>query len=198
MNYNIKKIFYSFVLFVFYSNLTFFQVKASEEIYLGNKEAKITVIEYASMTCSHCADFHKNIFPKIKEEYIDPNKIKFVYRDFPLDKQALFASILAKCAPKEKYFDFVKLILSNQNKWISRDDAFIGNLKNLGKLGGLTEKKIDVCFKSEEMVDKVIENRTFAEEKYNINSTPSFIINEKKYTALSYEQFENIFESLIN
>ena len=79
---------------------------------------KVTIIEYASMTCVHCANFHKEVYPKIKKNYIDTNKIKFIFRDFPLDKQALFGSVLAKCAPKEKYFDFVKLILTTQKKWI--------------------------------------------------------------------------------
>ena len=82
------------------------------------------------MTCIHCANFHKDIYPKIKEKYIDTNIIKFVFRDFPLDKQALFASVLAKCAPKKKYFDFVKLILTTQEKWISNDESFMDKLKN--------------------------------------------------------------------
>ena len=167
-------------------------------MFLGNKDAKVTVIEYASMTCIHCANFHKDIYPKIKENYIDTNKIKFIYRDFPLDKQALFGSVLAKCAPKEKYFDFVKLILSTQKKWITNDDTFIDKLKNIGKLAGLTESKINNCFKDEQIVDNIINTRTFAEGKYNISSTPSFIINNKKYSAMSYENFEKIIENLIN
>ena len=149
-------------------------------------------------TCDHCANFHKDIYPKIKENYIDTNKIKFIYRDFPLDKQALFASVLAKCAPKEKYYDFVKLILSTQTKWISNDDAFIDKLKNIGKLAGLTENKINSCFNDEKLVDSIIKMRSVAEEKYKINSTPSFIINEKKYSAMPYENFEKIIENLIN
>ena len=150
------------------------------------------------MTCVHCANFHKTVYPKIKENFIDTNKIKFIYRDFPLDKQALFASVLAKCAPKEKYFDFVKLILNTQKKWISNDDSFIEKLTNIGKLAGLKEDKINSCFTDEKLVDEIIKTRTLAEEKYNINSTPSFIINEKKYSAMSYENFEKIIIKLIN
>ena len=150
------------------------------------------------MTCIHCANFHKEVYPKIKENYIDTNKIKFIYRDFPLDKQALYGSILAKCAPKEKYFDFVKLILATQKKWISNDDTFIDKLMNIGKLAGLNENKINACFNDEQIVDGIIKTRTLAEEKYNISSTPSLIINEKTYSAMSYENFEKIIESLIN
>ena len=197
MKYNIGKFLIIF-FFLIFPKYEIINAKTNEEIYLGNKDAKVTVIEYASMTCIHCANFHKDIYPKIKENYIDTNKIKFIYRDFPLDKQALFGSVLAKCAPKEKYFDFVKLILSTQKKWVTSDDTFIDKLKNIGKLAGLTESKINNCFKDEQIVDNIINIRTFAERKYNISSTPSFIINNKKYSAMSYENFEKIIENLIN
>jgi protein-disulfide isomerase len=197
MKYNISKFLIIFIFLIF-SKYEIIKAKTDDEIFLGNNNAKIVVIEYASMTCIHCANFHKEVYPKIKENYIDTNKIKFIYRDFPLDKQALFGSVLAKCAPKEKYFDFVKLILSTQKKWITNDDTFIDKLKNIGKLAGLTESKINNCFKDEQIVDNIINIRTFAERKYNISSTPSFIINNKKYSAMSYENFEKIIENLIN
>ena len=170
----------------------------SDILKIGDEHAKITVKVFSSLTCPHCATFHKEIYPEIKKNFIDTNKIKFIYRDFPLDKQALFASVLAKCAPKEKYFDFVKLILNTQKKWISNDDSFIEKLTNIGKLAGLKEDKINSCFTDEKLVDEIIKTRTLAEEKYNINSTPSFIINEKKYSAMSYENFEKIIIKLIN
>ena len=197
MKLNISKILIICIFFIF-SKYEITQAKTDEEIFLGNKDAKIVVIEYASMTCAHCANFHKKVYPKIKENYIDTNKIKFIFRDFPLDKQALFASVLAKCAPKEKYFDFVKLILNTQKKWIASDDTFQDKLKNIGKLAGLNENKINTCFKDEQIVDNILKGRTDAEKKYNITSTPSLIINEKKYSAMSYETFEKIIESLIN
>ena len=197
MRYNISKFLIIFIFFIFSKNESI-NAKTDEEFFLGNKNAKIVVIEYASMTCIHCATFHKQVYPKIKKNYIDTNKIKFIFRDFPLDKQALFASVLAKCAPKDKYFNFVKLILTNQEKWISNDDTFMNKLRNIGKLAGLNENKINSCFKDEKMVDNIIRTRTIGEEKYNINSTPSLIINEKKYSAMSYENFEKIIENLIN
>ena len=197
MKYNISKFLIIFIFFIF-SKSGIINAKTDEEYFLGNKDAKIIVIEYASMTCAHCANFHKQVYPKIKKNYIDTNKIKFIFRDFPLDKQALFASVLAKCAPKDKYFNFVKLILTNQEKWISNDDTFMNKLRNIGKLAGLNENKINYCFKDEKMVDNIIRTRSIGEEKYNINSTPSLIINEKKYSAMSYENFEKIIENLIN
>ena len=197
MKHNFTKFLIICIFFIF-SKYEIIKSKTDEEIFLGNKDAKIVVIEYASMTCIHCATFHKEVYPKIKKNYIDTNKIKFIFRDFPLDKQALFASVLAKCAPKDKYFNFVKLILTNQEKWISNDDTFMNKLRNIGKLAGLNENKINSCFKDEKMVDNIIRTRSIGEEKYNINSTPSLIINEKKYSAMSYENFEKIIENLIN
>tara|TARA_Y100000588_G_C13996980_1_gene813935 strand:- start:340 stop:933 length:594 start_codon:yes stop_codon:yes gene_type:complete len=197
MKYNIIKFLILF-LFINFSKYGHIYANTEEEVFLGNKHAKVIVIEYASMTCVHCANFHKTVYPKIKENFIDTNKIKFIYRDFPLDKQALFGSVLAKCAPKEKYFDFVKIILTTQEKWISNDDTFMDKLINIGKLAGLSENKITNCFKDENLVDRIINDRTTAEKKYNITSTPSLIINEKKYSAMSYENFEKIVENLIN
>tara|TARA_B100000029_G_scaffold516590_1_gene631515 strand:- start:6173 stop:6748 length:576 start_codon:yes stop_codon:yes gene_type:complete len=185
------------LLIIFFSLFEIKPINAKEEIFLGNKDSKITVIEYASMTCVHCANFHIYVYPKIKKEYIDTNKIKFIFRDFPLDKQALYGSMLAKCAPKEKYFDYVELVLTKQKKWISNNDEFIKKLINIGKLAGLNEEKIESCFKNEKLVDEIIKIRTTAEKKYNINSTPSFIINGKKYSSLDYESFKKIIDDLI-
>ena len=197
MKHNISKFLIICIFFIF-SKYEIIKSKTDEEIFLGNKDAKIVVIEYASMTCIHCANFHKEVYPKIKKNYIDTNKIKFIFRDFPLDKQALFGSVLTKCAPKEKYFDFVKLILNTQKKWISNDNTFQDKLKNIGKLAGLNENKINTCFKNEQIVDDILKSRSIGEKKYNISSTPSLIINEKKYSAMSYENFEKIIENLIN
>tara|TARA_B100000315_G_C14446211_1_gene526918 strand:+ start:72 stop:698 length:627 start_codon:yes stop_codon:yes gene_type:complete len=207
MQYYIKILFYFFVCFFTLNN---FQINnalaevgknpSSSEIenYIGNKDSNVIVIEYASMTCGHCAAFHNEVFPKLKEKYIETGKIKFIYRDYPLDQQALYASILARCAPKEKYFDFLELIFSTQKKWVSGKDEFLDKLTNIGQLGGLSESQISSCFRNENLVDLVIDNRSVAEKKYNIDSTPSFIINEKKFTAMSFKDFEKILNNLLN
>ena len=198
MVYYLRKFVYFFVFFILVYNLPNHKVNAKSEIVLGNKEAKITIIEFASMTCVHCAEFHQNIFPKINEKYIKTGKVKFIFRHFPLDKQALFASILIKCAPDDKHYDFIKLIFKTRAKWISGEEQFIQKLKNVGKMGGLAENKIESCFKNETIVDEIIESSSMAEKKFNISSTPSFIINEKKYTAMSFEGFEKVLDNLIN
>ena len=197
-NFNKRSFFFLtfiIVLLIFSPSKTF--AKKSEN-FLGDNNAKITIIEYASMTCDHCANFHKNIFPEIYEKYIQTGKVKFIFRDFPLDKQALFAAILANCAPKEKYFDFVKLIFNTTQKWISVEDEFLKKLKNIGKMGGLSNDQIESCFRDENMVDLAINSRSNGEKKFNITSTPSFIINGKKYSSMSFEQFEKVLDNLIN
>ena len=197
-NFNKRSFFFLtfiIVLLIFSPSKTF--AKKSEN-FLGDNNAKITIIEYASMTCDHCANFHKNIFPEIYEKYIQTGKVKFIFRDFPLDKQALFAAILANCAPKEKYFDFVKLIFNTTEKWISVEDEFLKKLKNIGKMGGLSNDQIESCFRNENMVDLAINSRSNGEKKFNITSTPSFIINGKKYSSMTFEQFEKVLDNLIN
>ena len=149
-------------------------------------------------TYEECWHFHKNIFPEIYEKYIQTGKVKFIFRDFPLDKQALFAAILANCAPKEKYFDFVKLIFNTTEKWISVEGEFLKKLKNIGKMGGLSNDQIESCFRDENMVDLAINSRSNGEKKFNITSTPSFIINGKKYSSMTFEQFEKVLDNLIN
>ena len=197
-NFNKRSFFFLtfiIVLLIFSPSKPF--AKKSEK-FLGDNNAKITIIEYASMTCDHCANFHKNIFPEIYEKYIQTGKVKFIFRDFPLDKQALFAAILANCAPKEKYFDFVKLIFNTTQKWISVEDEFLKKLKNIGKMGGLSNDQIESCFRDENMVDLAINSRSNGEKKFNITSTPSFIINGKKYSSMTFEQFEKVLDNLIN
>tara|TARA_B100000749_G_scaffold276514_1_gene263836 strand:- start:276 stop:878 length:603 start_codon:yes stop_codon:yes gene_type:complete len=197
-NFNKRSFFFLtfiIVLLIFSPSKPF--AKKSEK-FLGDNNAKITIIEYASMTCDHCANFHKNIFPEIYEKYIQTGKVKFIFRDFPLDKQALFAAILANCAPKEKYFDFVKLIFNTTEKWISVEDEFLKKLKNIGKMGGLSNDQIESCFRDENMVDLAINSRSNGEKKFNITSTPSFIINGKKYSSMTFEQFEKVLDNLIN
>jgi protein-disulfide isomerase len=198
MLYYIKKLFYFFVCFFTLNNFQTNNALAEIENYIGNKDSNVTVIEYASMTCGHCATFHNKVFPKLKEKYIETGKIKFIYRDFPLDQQALHASILARCAPKEKYFDFLELIFNTQEKWISGKDEFVDKLTNIGQMGGLSENQISSCFRNENLVDLVIDNRSVGEKKYNINSTPSFIINEKKFTAMSFKDFEKVLDNLLD
>ena len=157
---------------------------AMSEKVLGDDDAEITIIEYASLTCPHCAQFHAEILPKIKTEYIEPGKAKLVYRDFPLDEVALKASLLARCAPDDKFFTFIDALFSQQFAW-SRSNDPVEALTNLGMVGGLSKESVDACLSNEELTDYVLQVRLDGQNEYDVNSTPTVIINGKKLAHVS-------------
>ncbi len=167
------------------------------DMVLGNENAAVTVIEYASLTCPHCAHFHETTFPDLKSAYIDTGKIKFVYRDFPLDEPALRASILARCAGAGRFFGFIDVLFEQQPNWARAADP-VAALARLGRLGGVGAKQFDACMADRELIDSVLKSRFDAGNQYDINSTPSFIVNGKLHAgALTFAEFEKILQPLL-
>jgi len=157
---------------------------------LGKADAPITIVEYASLTCPHCAAFARDTLPKIKAEWIDPGKAKLVFRDFPLDGSAVKASVLARCAPPEKFYGFIDVLFSSQESWARNPDPTPG-LALIAKLGGMSEDQFNACMADNALQDKVLASRLTAEKEYKVESTPTFFINGTKLTgALPYEQFD--------
>jgi len=157
---------------------------------LGKADAPITIVEYASLTCPHCAAFARDTLPKIKAEWIDPGKAKLVFRDFPLDGSAVKASVLARCAPPEKFYGFIDVLFSSQESWARNPDPTPG-LARIAKLGGMSEEQLNACMADNALQDKVLASRLTAEKEYKVESTPTFFINGTKLTgALPYEQFD--------
>jgi len=150
------------------------------EYYLGKQSAPVTIVEYASKTCPHCANFHNNVLPTIKTEYIDTGKVRLVYRDFPLDQLALRAAMMARCAGKDRYFGFVSALFSTQNKW-ARDTDPIAALARIGLLGGMSQAEFDACMKNQEVADTVLNLRLEGDKTYHVSSTPTIIIGGEKY-----------------
>lgn len=145
---------------------------------LGPKDAAVTVVEFASMTCGHCANFTENVFPKIKSEFIDTNKIRFVFREFPLDIKAAAGSMLARCIAKEdagKYFAVVDMLFKQQNEWVMKNTA--ETLTRIGKQAGLSQQAVEECLKDQALLDKIAADQKFANEVLKVNSTPTFFIN---------------------
>ena len=168
-----------------------------QEQALGNADAPVTIIEYASLTCPHCADFHTDILPELKEKYIATGKVRLVYRDFPLDQQALNAAVLAHCAGPDRYFGFLDVLFETQESWAGADDH-LAALKRLGKLGGLSEQQIDACFADQELADRILRTRLDAQNQYEISSTPSFVINGETYGgARGVDEFSEIIDPLL-
>jgi len=168
-----------------------------EPRYLGRLDAPIKFIEFVSMTCSHCADFHINTLPKIKKKYIDSGKLRLELRDFPLDGLALRASAMARLINPNKYYKFVDMLFKKQEKW-SRSENPINELKKLGRLAGLEKTKIDIAIDEISVLEAIFKMRQQAEKKYNVQSTPSFVINEQYFLSgnLSVEKFEETFKKI--
>ena len=157
---------------------------------LGQADAPITIIEYASLTCPHCAAFDRETLPKIKQNWIDTGKAKLVYRDFPLDGWALRAAMVARCAPPDRFFGFIDALFQGQNTWARASDPEQA-LGRLAKLGGISEDKFQACMKDEKLADAVAASRVVAEKEYGVESTPTFFINGTKMVGeQSYADFE--------
>jgi protein-disulfide isomerase len=164
------------------------------EMALGPENAKVTVIEYASASCPHCANFYKTTFQDLKKEYIDTGKIRFIFREFPHNQPGLAAFMLARCAPKDKYFPIVDMLFEQQDKWLQapRDELF-----KIAQLAGFTQESFDACLKNEEVAKGIISVRDQA-EGFGVDSIPTFFINgEKLKGETSIEEFRKIIDPLL-
>jgi len=160
------------------------------EFIQGNPKAKVIVIEYASLTCPHCKDFNENEFPQLKKDYIDTGKIRFVYRDFPLDGLAAGAAMLARCAPGDGGKRMVDMMFKNQSEWV-RSQNPLEHLRGYAQLAGMTSADVDACLKNQAMMNKIREVMDTASNMYKVDGTPRFFIGEEMhqdvptYTALA-------------
>lgn len=165
---------------------------------IGNPNAPIKIIEYASMTCSHCAHFHNEILPALKTKYIDTGKVYLEFREFPLDDAALKSTLTARCLPEDKYESFVALLFKNQEQWAHNVD-YVNSLKQNAKLAGMSDETFEAC-QSEPMLKlKIAENMQTAKDKWKIAATPTFIINDGAETiqgAQPLENFERVFRKI--
>jgi protein-disulfide isomerase len=163
---------------------------------LGNPEAPITIVEYASLTCPHCAHFANDVLPELKKEWIDTGKARLVLRDFPLDEPALRAAMIARCAPPERYYAFADTFFAAQEKWVRSGD-YREALSRLAKLGGMGQAEFDTCIKNTDLENKIVEGRLRATQELDVNSTPTFFVNGSKLAgAPTKEEFEKLLSGL--
>lgn len=166
---------------------------------LGPENAKVTVVEYASMTCPHCAAFTVNVFPKLKEQYIDTGKIRFVFREFPLDLKAAAGSMLARCVAKNdanKYFAVVDTLFKQQEQWAAKNT--VQELKLIGKQAGLSEDGFNACLKDQQVLDGIKATQEYAADTLKVNSTPSFFVNGTLVRGeTSIEAFQKLIDPLL-
>jgi protein-disulfide isomerase len=168
------------------------------DLVLGKEDAPITVVEYASMTCGHCANFHNKVFPVLKEKYIDTGKVRFIMREFPLDNLAAGASMLARCAGGDKTFPLIGALFHTQENWaFTRGDPRPELLKVV-KQAGFTQESFDKCLADQKLLDDIAAVRTRASEQFGVSSTPTFFINGKKMTTgPSIEEFDKAFGEIL-
>ncbi len=176
-----------------------FTVQAKSKILsIGNSDARVTVKVFSSLTCPHCANFHTSIFNLLKQEYIDKGLVKFEHHAFPLDLAALNAELVVRCAAtNERKFKLLEEIYKKQKSWAVGSDINKINklIKKVGLGFDLTEKKINLCLKNSDVQDEILNERIEAQKKYKIESTPTIIINGKKYSGkVDYEKFKKVIE----
>ena len=156
---------------------------------LGSPDAPVTIIEYASMTCPHCAHFHETTYPEMKKKYIDTCKVRFIFREFPLDPLAAAGSMLARCAGNDKYFPMIESLFAQQKDWVIQKP--LQPMMAIAKQAGFTQESFDKCLANQQMLDGIEAGRTRAVQKLNVNSTPTFFINGKIFRgALTVEELD--------
>jgi len=163
------------------SNETISQDSSSvyKEIIYGDLNAPVTIFEYASLTCSHCASFHNDVLPKLKQAYIDTLKVKLVFRDYPLDNLSMAGAMLARCAPQGRGKAMLKVLFGQQMSWATAQNP-IEPLTSYAKLAGMSKKDVDDCLKDESVITAIREEQKRATSLYKIESTPTFFIEETK------------------
>ncbi|KXF78346.1 disulfide bond formation protein DsbA [Paramesorhizobium deserti] len=168
-----------------------------KDMVMGKADAPVTIVEYASMTCPHCAHFAETTLPTIKEKYIDTGKARLIFREFPFDPRAAAAFMLARCAPEDRYFPMIDALFKQQQQWAAANDAETPLLQ-IAKLAGFTQESFQACLTNQQLLDDVNASRERGEKEFGVTSTPTFFINGKKYAgALSVDQMSAIIDGLL-
>ncbi|SDO98989.1 DsbA family protein [Phyllobacterium sp. OV277] len=174
---------------------TLMQTGPLEDMVMGKAEAPVTIIEYASMGCSHCADFTAHTLPAIKAKYINTGKAKLIFRELPLESRSTAIFMLARCVTKERYYPFIETLFGHQEQWLQIADIK-SYLLQTSKLAGLTEEQFTACLANQDLLNKVNAGRERGLKEFGITGTPTFFINGKKYVgALSLAQMSAIIEN---
>ena len=171
-----------------------------KDFVIGNEEAKITIIEYASLSCSHCADFHTNTLETLKKEYIDTGKVKMVFRDYPFNYPALLGSMVLRCIPENYRYDYMNALFKLQTDWVNKKNKkTIQELYKIMQSGGMTKDEYDACIYNTELENEILKGVMEAQNQFNIKSTPSFIIDGKLIEGnKSIKEFRQIIDKILS
>lgn len=170
--------------------------KFLEDHFLGSKKAPVTIIEYGSLTCVHCMRFFMDVLPKLKDTYIKQGKVRYVFREFAFDPQATAGFMLARCAPKDKYYSFLEVLYEKAQNWATAPNPLIA-LSSLAKLGGFSDKKFQSCLQDKDLLKKI--NSTYEDAlTLNIEGIPTFFINGDKYEGeMSFKELSHVIDKYL-
>ncbi len=160
----------------------------------GAEDAPVTVIEYASFTCPHCRSFHEEVYPKIKTDFIETGKVRFIMREVYFDRYGLWAGMVARCAGPDRYFGVIDLIFKNQDTWPRAEDpsVVVQNLFAIGRQAGMTNETMDECVQDGDWAQALVDRYQETATEHEITGTPSFVINGQKYSNMGYAQFAEV------
>ncbi len=171
------------------------------QVVLGAEDAPVTVIEYMSLTCPHCANFHTTTLPDVIKKYVDTGKIRMIFRDYPLDAVAYRAAMVGHCmaeAGPKRYYGFVQILFQQQRRWATSGDP-LGEVAKLARIGGMSQERFDACLTNETYANGVLQSYQQGEAEFGVRSTPSFIVNGKLVAGgMTIEEFEELVDPLIN
>lgn len=167
------------------------------EMSLGDPDAPVTVVEYASFTCPHCATFHQSVFKDLKKDYIDTGKVHFIYREVYFDRYGLWASMVARCGGQERFFGIADMVYSTQSEWTAGGDpaAIVESLRRIGRTAGLSNEQLDACLSNAESAQTLVAWYQENAAADNVQSTPSFLIDGKPYSNMSLAEFSEAIDS---
>ena len=188
---------FSSIFLIFTTNVMAASISTEDAVNertLGNINAPITIIEYSSLTCPHCASFHKDTLPELKKKYIDNGKVKLIFRVFPFDAVSARAAMVARCVEPKRYFKFLDALFKTQSQWIGNNEqSSMQGLASMAKMAGMGEEDFNACVTNEAILDGILKRRLEGAKKFEIRATPSFIINDEKIEgAMPIEDFDNI------
>ena len=168
-----------------------------KDMTLGPVDAKVTMIEYASYTCPHCANFHTNVFKDLKKDYIDTGKIHFVYREVYFDRYGLWAAMVARCGGDMKYFGVQEMLYKDMQSWSASDDpnVVVGNLKKIGRTAGMDDAQLDACMQNGAMAQAMVDHYETVMKEYDVQGTPTLIVNGTKHANMSYADLKTILDA---
>jgi len=168
-----------------------------KDMTLGQDDAPVTMIEYASFTCPHCADFHSTVFENLKKDYIDTGKVKFVAREVYFDRYGLWATMIARCGGDMRYFGISDILFDTQREWAATDDpnVAVANLKKIGRTAGMEDAQMEVCLKDATMAQALVDRNEAQMKEYDVKGTPTLIINGTSHSNMTYTDLKVILDA---